>query len=209
MFEEIEKKNQSNALFTVLGVFVLLAAVVGVSVAAYTWTYTSPNANTIGTGNISMTLLESTDTIGITNALPTTDATGEALPASKSFDFAVTTSATGAPGTINYTIYATKATVTSGYTALADSQVKVYLYNVTDSAVAKASTLVSGLTTYSGVANSYTLATGSHTHTTTGQTKSTTYRLKMWVDYAVDASSWTAATKNEYKLKIGVSGTLA
>ena len=70
MFEEIETKKKHTALFTVLGVFVLLAAIAGVAVAAYTWNYTSSKANTIGTGNISMSLLESTDVISINNALP-------------------------------------------------------------------------------------------------------------------------------------------
>ena len=41
MFEEIEKTKQHSALFTILGVFVLLATMVGVAVAAYTWNYTS------------------------------------------------------------------------------------------------------------------------------------------------------------------------
>lgn len=210
MFEEIEKRRGHSKLFTVLGVFVLLAAVAGVAVAAWTWTYVSPNTNTIGTGNISMTLLESTDVINIQNALPTTDETGEGLPSSKSFAFAVTTSASGAPGTINYTIYVTKLAATSGYTRLADNQVKIYLENTTDGTVARASTLMSGLSAYTtgGATDSYILATGSHVHATTGVTTTTNYSLKMWIDYNVDASDWDENTKLEYKLKIGVSGSL-
>lgn len=211
MFEEIERKKNHSALFTILGVFVLVAAIAGVSVAVYTWTYTSDKTNTIGTGNISMTLLESTDVINITDALPTTDDTATSWGSDKSFDFAVTTSASGAPGTINYTVYAIKQDPTSGYTRLNDNQVKVYLASLSNGNETQvlAPTLVSGLSTYSGVSNAVTLiSNGSHTHTTTGQTKTTNYRLKMWVDYGVDASSWTASTKLEYKLKVGVSGSL-
>lgn len=192
MFEEIERKKNHSALFTILGVFVLVAAIAGVSVAAYTWTYTSDRANTIGTGNISMTLLESTDVIDITDALPTTDATATAwVSDKKSFDFAVTTSASGAPGTINYTVYAIKQDPTSGYTRLNDNQVKVYLASLSNGNETQvlAPTLISGLSAYSGVSNAVTLiSNGSHTHTTTGQTKTTNYRLKMWIDYGVDVS---------------------
>lgn len=209
MFEEIERRKKHKILPTVLGAFVLLAAITGVAVAAFTWTFTG-SANTIGTGNISMTLMESTDVINITNALPMSDSTGKTLPASQSFDFAVTTSADGAPGTINYTIYVTKMTPTTGYTRLADNQVKLYLQNVTTSSDALAPTLASGLTAYTqdSMTNSLTLATGSHSHATTNQTKTTRYRLKMWIDYNVDASNWNENTKLEYKLKIGVKGNL-
>lgn len=210
MFEGIEKTKKRNVLATVLGVFVLLAAITGVAVAYYTWVYTSSNANTIGTGKISMTLLESTDVINIADALPMSDSAGKTLPSSKSFDFAVTTSADGAPGTINYTIYITKVAPTTGYTRLEDSQVKLYLQNTTDEEDAKAPTLASNLTAFTGdgIANSLTLATDSHTHATTNTTTTTNYRLKMWVDYGVNASNWDESTKLEYKVKIGVKGDL-
>ena len=124
MFEEIETKKKHTALFTVLGVFVLLAAIAGVAVAAYTWNYTSSQANTIGTGNISMSLLESTDVISINNALPMSDTDGKAQNETDSFDFAVTTNASGAPGNINYTISITKLDPTDSYTRLPDNNVK-------------------------------------------------------------------------------------
>ena len=79
MFEEIETKKKHSVAFTILGVFVLLATIAGVAVAAYTWNFTSSEASTIGTGSISMSLLESTDTIAIANALPVKDATGMTL----------------------------------------------------------------------------------------------------------------------------------
>ena len=37
----------------------MIITITGVGVAAYTWNYTSTHANTIGTGNISLSLLES------------------------------------------------------------------------------------------------------------------------------------------------------
>lgn len=214
MFEEIETKKKHSALFTILGIFVLVAAIGGVAVAAYTWTFTSGNANTIGTGNISMSLLESNDVINIPNALPTTDNTGKSYGTDKSFDFSVTTSASGAPGNIAYTISLTKLTATEGYTRLPDANVKVYLTAVENGneTVVVSPTLMSAIIT-SGDTGVLTFDSGktsylTHVHTTVNQSKTTKYRLRMWVDYNTDASSWTSATKNEYKLKIAVSGSL-
>ena len=209
MFEEIENKRGQSKALTILAIFVLVATITGVAVAAYTWNFTSSKANTIGTGNISMSLLESNDTINITNALPVKDATGMALGSDESFDFAITTQASGAPGNISYNISITKVAVDSGYTALKDSDVKVYLSTLTsegeDQVVAP--TLVSSIITSGSTG---TLASNlTHNHTTADQTKTTKYRLRMWVDSAVDASDWTASTKNQYKLKVSTSGTLS
>lgn len=209
MFEEIENKRGQSKALTILAIFVLVATITGVAVAAYTWNFTSSKANTIGTGNISMSLLESNDTINITNALPVKDATGMALGSDESFDFAITTQASGAPGNISYNISITKVAVDSGYTALKDSDVKVYLSTLTsegeDQVVAP--TLVSSIITSGSTG---TLASNlTHNHTTADQTKTTKYRLRMWIDSAVDASDWTASTKNQYKLKVSTSGTLS
>ena len=63
MFEEIENKRGQSKALTILTIFVLVATITGVAIAAYTWNFASENANTIGTGNISMSLLESNDVI--------------------------------------------------------------------------------------------------------------------------------------------------
>lgn len=214
MFEEIENKKKHSVAFTILGIFVLLATVAGVAVAVYTWNFASNNANTIGTGSISMSLLESTDTINITNALPIKDATGMALGKDQSFDFAVTTYASGAPGNISYTLSITKATVDEGYTELKDSDVKVYLSALTDAGEDQvmAPNLVSNIIT-AGSTGNLTFDAGktgylTHVHSTADSTKTTKYRLRMWIDSAVDASNWAETTKNQYKLKIGASGSL-
>lgn len=209
MFEEIENNKGRSKAFTILTIFVLVATITGVAIAAYTWNFASSKANTIGTGNISMSLLESNDTINITNALPVKDATGMALGSDESFDFAITTQASGAPGNISYNISITKVAVDSGYTALNDSDVKVYLTTITadgeDQVVAP--TLVSSIITSGSTG---TLASNlTHNHTTADQTKTTKYRLRMWIDSAVDASNWDENTKNQYKLKVSTSGTLS
>lgn len=213
MFEEIENKKKHSVAFTILGVFILLVTMAGVAVAAYTWQYTT-GANTIGTGNISMSLLESTDIIAIEKALPTSDASGMALGANQSFDFAITTKASGAPGNITYSLSITKVAVDEGYTALPDDGVKVYLTALTDGGevqVVKPTTVNNIITT--GETGTLTFDTNkvsylTHNHTDVGVTKTTKYRLRMWIDQSVDASSWDENTKNQYKLKIGTQGSL-
>ncbi len=220
MFEEIEKSKKHGKTFAVLGLFVLVATVIGVAVAAYTWSFTG-SKNTIGTGTISMSLLESTDSINITNALPMGDTQGIALTkasgSSGVFDFAITTHASGAPGNITYTISIAKLAVDSGYTALANNQVKVYLAALSNDGTTEtqvmAPTLVSniissgdsGVLTFDNDKTSYL----THVHTTANTSHTQKYRLKMWIDSSVDASSWTSSTKNQYKLKISTSGTLS
>ena len=214
MFEEIETKKKHSVAFTILGVFVLLATIAGVAVAAYTWNFTSSEASTIGTGSISMSLLESTDTISIANALPVKDATGMTLGSDQSFDFAVTTYASGNPGNISYTLSITKLDVDSGYTALNDSDVKVYVTALTEEGEEQvvAPTKVSSIIT-AGTSGNLTFDSGktgylTHAHATADSTQTTKYRLRMWIDQDVDASNWDENTKNQYKLKIGASGTL-
>ena len=219
MFEEIEQRKNHSALLTVLGVFVLLATIAGVAVAAYTWSYTSKEANVIGTGNISMSLLESTDVISIPNALPLDDANGKAMDADNEvFDFAVTTSASGKPGNIDYTISITKLDASEGYTLLGDDQVKVYLTKVDVVDGEQVETQVMDVKKVSDIitaGNTGILAfdadkTGylTHTHTTVGTTTTSKYRLRMWIDQDVDAKNWNINTKLEYKLKVSVSGSL-
>lgn len=209
MFEENTNKKK---FLMAIGALVLVVAVVGVAYAAYTWRFSGTATSTISTGNISMSLLESTDTISVTNALPIDDNSAKVLTGTgEKFDFAVTTSATGAPGTINYNIGITKVDVETGYTALADDQVKVYLTTLSGTSTvtetqAVAPTLVSNIIT-SG--NSGTLlANVSKSHTTANQTLTDRYRLRMWIAQDVDASSWTSATKYQYKLKVSANGTL-
>lgn len=216
MFEEIENNKGRSKAFTILTIFVLVATITGVAIAAYTWNFASTNANTIGTGNISMSLLESNDTIYLTKTLPMSDATGMALDGDReTFDFAITTQASGAPGNISYNISITKVAVDSGYTAFSDSAVKVYLTALTGDGEIQVvkPTLVSSIIT-SGDTGTLTFDSGktgylTHNHTTTNTTKTTKYRLRMWIASTVDASKWTASTKNQYKLKVGTSGTLS
>ncbi len=223
MFEEEPKENH-RASFTILGIFVLLLTVVGVAIAAYTWTYTSNNANSISTGNISMSLLESTDTISIENALPMSDDKGKQLKNNGTFDFAVTTEASGQPGDINYKLSITEDNADSDYTLLNKEQVKVYLTVLTNNEDAENEVLETQVVKPTKVSDIITEnsdnETGvltfdegqtqhlTHHHNKIGETITTKYRLRMWISDDVDASNWNESTKYQYKLKINASGSI-
>ena len=62
--------------------------IVGISYAAFKFVGLGTKPNTITTGAITMEYTESTNTISMNNALPTTDATGKVrLTAGEYFDF--------------------------------------------------------------------------------------------------------------------------
>ena len=199
------KKNTSQILLSVLGVFVLVVAVVGVSFAAFSYTRTGEKVNTLTTGAITMSYTDVTNGINITDALPMSDTNGKALSATNQyFDFTVAATISGT-ATINYAITATKDTST-----LPDTGVKVYLTSGSDKTVEVAPTKVADLTPIgasdvSGApSGQYLLKRGSLTATTT-----TTYRLRMWVadDYAGDSSTGIASLT--YKLRVNVYGKAA
>ena len=56
---------------------VLIIAIIGVSYAAFRFTGEGQKINSITTGSITMTYEESSNTISLNGALPTTDATGK------------------------------------------------------------------------------------------------------------------------------------
>ena len=71
-------------------ILLMILALIGVSYAAYTYTGLGTKVNTITTGSITMTYTESSNTISLIGALPTTDKTGKVrLNSGEYFDFTV------------------------------------------------------------------------------------------------------------------------
>lgn len=201
------KKSKRFAL--IICIVATITAIIGVSFAVWTYSFTGAN-NSLSTGSISLELLESSNqVINMSNFLPIGDNTGKALSGTgNKFDFAVT-STTQAAGTMTYSITIAKQTADSGYTLLANNQVKFYLTKFTGTTETQvvAPTLLSTPMGTSGTSGN--LATGlTHSHSGAG-TISTKYRFRMWVDKDVNASSWTSSTKLQYKVKLGVSGSLS
>ena len=198
MIEDKEIKQSNNKkqlILTVLGVLVLIIAVAGISFAVWNYVFNGQLTNTISTNDISLDLLESnTNIISIENALPMSDNEGKAQ--TETFDFAVT-SKTTKDIDIEYNINIEKLTVDNGYTTLADNQIKVYLTDYSNTQKV-APTLISNLTNYK-------LYTGKHSHDSTHETVQDKFKLRAWIDGAVDASNWNASTKLQYKFKIGLT----
>ena len=97
------KKRENIIIIVVLVVMVI--AIVGVSYAAFNYSRTG-SINTITTGAITMKYTETSNTINLTGALPTTDKTGMVrLNPGEYFDFSISSEITGDVN-INYEISA-------------------------------------------------------------------------------------------------------
>ena len=176
----MDKKKQ---LLLLIGlVLILVLMIVGISYAAFKFTGLGKRENTITTGAITMKYTESTNTISMNNALPTTDVTGKVrLTAGEYFDFTLSGTIKGTEN-INWEIAAEDVTTASR--KIDGKYIKLYLTslddnnNETEVMEPKVYTTESTENTYTGrPANMMSLAKG-----TTSTSFSTKYRLRMYVD---------------------------
>ena len=99
-------KAKTKTIVIICVTLLLLVFLIGISYAAFTYSGIGQKGNTITTGAISMTYTESTNSIALSNALPTTDATGKKRKnTGEYFDFTVKSSIKGNTD-INYEIAA-------------------------------------------------------------------------------------------------------
>ena len=176
----MDKKKQ--LLLSIGLVLILVLMIVGISYAAFKFVGEGKKPNTITTGAITMEYEESTNTISMTGALPTTDTTGKVrLTKGEYFDFTIKSNIKGNTN-INWEIAAEDITPSSSK-KMAGKNIKLYLtklngdkeeevmapkvYNATTSANTKTGRP-------SGVMS---LATG-----TMSASETTNYRLRMYVD---------------------------
>ena len=174
--------NKRQLLLSIGLVLILVLLIVGISYAAFKFTGLGKKENTITTGAITMKYEESTNTISMNNALPTTDATGKVrLTAGEYFDFTLSGTIKGSEN-INWEIAAED--VTTSTKKIDGKYIKLYLTSLDDTGNEKevmAPAVYSTDTvenTYTGrPANMMSLAKG-----TTSTSFSTKYRLRMYVD---------------------------
>ena len=174
--------NKKQLLLSIGLVLILVLLIVGISYAAFKFTGTGQKANTITTGAITMKYTESTNTISMNNALPTTDATGKVrLTAGEYFDFTLSGTIKGSEN-INWEIAAEDVTTASR--KIDGKYIKLYLTsldgnnNETEVMAPTVYTTESTENTYTGrPTNMMSLAKG-----TTSTSFSTKYRLRMYVD---------------------------
>ena len=174
--------NKRQLLLSIGLVLVLVLMIVGISYAAFKFVGLGTKPNTITTGAITMEYTESTNTISMNNALPTTDATGKVrLTAGEYFDFTLSGTIKGSEN-INWEIAAEDVTTASR--KIDGKYIKLYLTsldennNETEVMAPTVYTAESTENTYTGrPTNMMSLAKG-----TTSTSFSTKYRLRMYVD---------------------------
>ena len=179
-----EKMNNKKQLLLSIGlVLILVLMIVGISYAAFKFVGLGQKENTITTGAITMEYTESTNTISMTGALPTTDATGKVrLTKGEYFDFTIKSSIQG-NANINWEIAAEDITPSSAK-KMAGKNIKLYLTKL-DSTGAETQVMAPKVYNASTSANTKTgrpsgvmsLATG-----TMSTSETTNYRLRMYVD---------------------------
>ena len=174
--------NKKQLLLSIGLVLILVLMIVGISYAAFKFVGLGQRENTITTGAITMEYTESTNTISMTGALPTTDTTGKVrLTKGEYFDFTIKSSIQG-NANINWEIAAEDITPSSAK-KMAGKNIKLYLTKLNGDKeeevmapkVYRASTSANTKTGRpSGVMS---LATG-----TMSTSETTNYRLRMYVD---------------------------
>ena len=157
--------------------------------------------NSISTGKVKMSYTESNE-ITLNNVVPTSDNKG--ISSTNYFEFKVNTYIkTNKEMTMNYNIVLEPLNVDSSYTKFNDSDIKVYLTKVENNT----ETLVTGPITIDEL-NQYVLKSQEETFNKNDTERSTTYRLRAWLDYNFDASKINEKTYS-YKFRVNVNNEAA
>ena len=121
--EKLKEEKNGKLYFILIALLLIVLLVIGISAVAVTVTKKGDKVNTITTGNISLDYTEDNNGITITNAMPTTDATGKTLSKNNEyFDFNVISTISGSAN-ITYEISAVK----SSNSTLDNNDIKLYL----------------------------------------------------------------------------------
>ena len=199
----MNKEKIKNGL-TIGALIIMLIMVIGISYAAFQFKGPGSKLNTITTGAVSMSYTESTNTISMNNALPTTDTTGKTRKNSgEYFDFTVKSSIAGNTD-INYEIAAKEET---GNT-FSGSNIKYYLTSVDSNG--KETEVMAPRTYYEEPSgNVYTGRPADIMSLYVGNLKNhgeTTinYRLRIWVDENYNPQNDNGGLT--YKVRVNVYG---
>ena len=168
-------ENKKTLLFSILGVILLLVVVIGVSYAMYTFSAQGSKVNQITTGTISVSY-EETSQVTLTNAYPSTDATGSAVTG-HDLVFTVTGSITGSTS-VKYDLALANinpgATLTAEHIKFNLKKGDIYIIGKANEGVTVASRATEKGTL---ITTGYLLDTDTLTSTNTGAT----YTLRAWV----------------------------
>ena len=193
-------ENKKTLLFSVLGVILLLVVVIGVSYAMYTFSAQGSKVNQITTGTISLSYQE-TSQVTLTNAYPSTDATGSAVTG-HDLVFTVTGSITGSTS-VKYDL--ALANVTPGATLTAEhikfnlKKGDIYLLGTTAN---------TGVTVASRADKNGTIITTGYlldTDTLTSEKTGATYTLRAWVADTYNLKQGANTTSEDGKTQTNTS----
>lgn len=196
-------------LLSILGIALLIIAIVGISYAVFATTLKGSEENVITTGTISMSYVESTNGVSISNAMPMSDEEGKSLTGEDNvFDFTVSSVIKGKT-TVSYEVVAEKVTIDGA--VVPDKDVRLYLqkkvadqYVDTEITSTPSSFISNGVVSALGSpAEGMILYKGDFTSDkVTGGEFSDSFRLRMWLsrDSVIDEVPRT------FKIKINVYG---
>lgn len=184
------KNVYNNKSFLIVILLFLIASVIYFTYAAFDYGFVGGNSS-IEKSSVFVKLLEN-KVIDLNNSLPVSDEMGIN---GEPFDFSVVTNASY-DTVLKYSIGLEKLSADNGYTSLNDNEVKVYLTDFDDNKLVD-SVLVSNLD--NGV-----LYEDSNKHSSTNTEIIKKYKIRLWIDKDVNASSWNSDTKIQYKAKIVV-----
>lgn len=195
MKKKFMRKGNGNKIL-IVSVILLLVLLVGVSYAAYDYSFLGKESK-LESGSVSIKFLESnTNVISLKNSLPEADSIGK--KDSNTFDFSVTSKASY-DTSLKYTLSIEKLSVDTGYTSFNDNQVKLYLTDYSDNSLVEP-TLISNL-------DNNVLYEKANNHSKTNSVITDKYKLRVWINNSVDASSWDQNTKLSYKFKLNVKSS--
>ena len=200
----MKEKNKRKEII-IIGVLLLLmiGLIVGASYAAFQYGKIGTTLNSITTGSITMSYEETDNTISLTGALPTRDATGKVrLTPGEYFDFTVSSTITGNTN-INYEISAKD--VTTAERKIDGSNIKLYLTRLTETG--EEALMAPETYNEETSANNYTGRPSGEMSLYTSSmnsSESNNYRLRMWV--SEDYNPQGDGGNLEFSVKINVYG---
>ena len=205
----MENKGYKKPIIMSILVIVFVLIISGLTYAVFSYT-SNANDNTVKSGQVTMTYIEQSNSYVLDKALPKHDDEGMNDP--NYFEFTVTSSAkTNATDSLGiqipYEINISSKQVEEGKQPLPEENIKVYLTKVEDGQeVAVTPPIkISELGNSIYRENATKLAYKLNLHKNGNETISTTYRLRAWIDFDTDASTWDGTITYQYKFTVNIN----
>lgn len=217
----MKKENEKNvkdqriqAFVIVILVFLLVILVIGITFAAFSYSQEGNVVNQVSTGTMTMNYVEGKTGISITNAMPITEEAGKDLSnPNEIFDFTISTKVSGTQAII-YEITAAKqeeiecpSNNAKDCIIMGNSDVRLYLQEGDSPDTYNKETLKPTAYTPIDADDSIGAKKGEMILATVGATttKTTYYRLRMWVDSDYDLTDKTGV----FAVKVNAYGKSA